>query len=270
MIGADRRVTSFNLSIGSGLAMETLFTPTDVVYDNTRVFDKFDVKDIDTLIISWYTMTRNVIESLSARDKARVFETNKVKEISALVNSEMQVIESLCSGVGLRLVVLAPDYTKQRLLMVDTSKPTAKNMIYNIATRSKEKSIFDTVESIKLEHDSRAMLFSHISMDLAFAPQRQIVCLESNTGKVLKLPHFGKKLRKSVHDTSFLPLFPELLAIFGDSSGLLKVAMPKLKELAVTTLHAGHVTQTSSRQRVKTVISREPDLRGILNLNRLN
>ena len=270
MIGQDRATSGFSLSMGTGLAMETLFTPTDAVYDNTRVFDKFDISQIDVLVVSWYTVVRNLIQSLSATDRARVFETNKVKEITTIANSELQVIEMLCNGVGIKLEVLAPDYGKDRLMLVDMTKPTAKNMMFQIAVRSKDKSIFKANKKVLSDSEHRIMLFSHVSMDLANANKRLTICLESNTGKVLRPPQFNKKIRKSVLDVSFLPLYPEILAIFGDSSGLLRTASVKDKRKAIEILKTGKVTPSSTRQRVKNVLSSDADMRDILTMNRLN
>jgi len=270
MIGQDRSTSGFALSMGTGLAMETLFAPTDAVYDNTRVFEKFDTSQVDVLIVSWYTIVRNLIQSLSATDRARVFETNKVKEVTAIANSELQVIDMLCNGAGIRLLVLAPNYIKDRLILVDTTKPTSKNMIFRIAIRSKDKSVIKTIEKLPYDSEGETILFSHIAMDLANANQRLTLCLESNTGKVLRPPQFNKKIRKSVLDTSFLPLHPELLAIFGDSSGLLRTASVKDKRRAIELLKAGKVTTSSTARRVKSILSSDPDIRDVLTMNRMN
>lgn len=66
MISIHERVKSgFDLSIGTGLAFETIFNPVMEIYDENRVVpDKLDLKDYKEIYINIRTLYRNLLASL--------------------------------------------------------------------------------------------------------------------------------------------------------------------------------------------------------------
>ena len=256
--GNNRTVGSFGLSLATSLAMERFFGTDELVYDKDRDFDIKDISEYDILIVSVYTIIRNIVGSLSLTDKHRTLEGNKLKEITNIVNDEIKIIEGLCSNMDIDVVVLCIDYSKlKQFAFNDLTKPTQNNMVTGLTSRALSK-IKTNNKHIKhtFKFKGRVLLFSHIGIDLLNSENNDIELLESNTGAIIKPINFNKKYRKSTLDYSILPMATSLIKIFGDASGLLKSSSYKYKKDILDILIKNKVNVSFTNKDINKIIDK--------------
>ena len=259
MIGDDRLKSNFDLSLPTGMALATIFNSTHSAYDEGVVVEKIKVNKNEVLVVSWYTIIRNIINVLSERDTLKIKEKDYVKEIAGIANEELRVIMMLCNMEDVTLKIIAPDYSKIKYFNYkDMSNPTMGNIIYRVGHNSRK--MIDAVFDVYKDHiitDKYILLFSYITLDLLNAPAINIRLLESYTSKVIEDKKFNKKYRKSTLTYDLLPMTPTLLAVFGDSSMLLDAVSPKYKKHIMSILEKNRVTIKTSSASIRNILNKD-------------
>ncbi len=264
---ADRNTSSFPLSIGTGLAFESVFKPTMPVYDTSRVVpNKIDLSRYNDSYISIFTLYRNMVGSLSPIALAGV-------TISDLVDSllqEMEVIRSLYLQEGGGVIVPTfyimsyddiwsgkwsssailkkpntinqKDFSNRYLAVIKQLKKLITVPIYNTEIRPKR--------------GSKAFILTHMSIDLlSHTKFKTLDLLESNTGK-LKTPNtWSSKFNKVNNEYQFnLPFNKTTLVLFGDRN-ILKPYSNKIRNTILDVARSKRWTSATTIAKVKLDLS---------------
>ena len=220
----NRTVTPLGLSIGTGLAVETMF-PGVEKFDSARTPPN-EVKpdDYDVHIYNVYTLMRNVLSSIKFKDKELLLTEPGVHE--ALVN-DMYLLHNLYDGYPAEIVFYLPNY--DNLYKVYNK---GKGDVYQAYER--HRFMVSNVSKIKLPYPVtrsrpnglmsasrvKALLLTHYTVDLLNIDNlSKLDLLESHTGKVKSREEWYTKYHKiGKRDLSFMPFHKRLLYILGDGS----------------------------------------------------
>jgi hypothetical protein len=225
----SRAVSSFPLSIGTGLAFESLFNPQIEPYDpNREIPNHIDVTKYSQIWINIHTLFRNLISSISKE----AFEKTSAEELTDVLLQEMDVINSLFQIEGQNLCqpkYYYCDYGKLHRSVSPlvkfrmTKSPVQKKIdeiMDKVCKRLSKASdeIFHLDSEIKPLIRCKALIMTHHPYDLVSHKYfSQLDLLESNTGK-LKPRNLWYTKYYPVPNTemSMLPLTRKLAIIFGD------------------------------------------------------
>jgi hypothetical protein len=228
---AKRAISAFPLSIGTSLALETIFKGRLAPYDPLRIIPAQppDVK-YDEVWINISTILRNMIASLDKNQYVLVTEQEYVSEIY----QEMVIIKSLfeIEGRNKNKVTFyqcgySSVWNKQHPLEVELrlantpAKLEMSQKVNRILELCKQKLLHD-ISWFPDTYNQRSMLkglmLTHIPYDLLSWPYfKSLALLESYTG-VLKLRNLWYTKYYSVPNQTLnsLPFDRKLLKIFGD------------------------------------------------------
>jgi len=223
----ERTLTSFGVSIGTGLMLESLFKPTEVRYDTTRDIPK-NIK-IDSYKYHYYniyTIARNIKNSIQDRANVGILYTNN--NLLDTVIEEVNTINALYENSKCMPILFIPTYDD---LIKKINKGKDGNLVntdYLLREYIKNSINGNTVNTPMkiatgkkhlLGGDNSSMLITtHIPVDLLnFKKSKNLKLMESHTGK-LKIP---REWYSKYHKIGKLPLevFPfmeELVYILGD------------------------------------------------------
>ena len=223
---AGRATTSFPISIGSSLALESLFSPRQSPYDlDRKIPEMVDLYQYDELWINVNTLFRNMYTSIDASDAEQI----SYQVYTEYILDEMSTIESLMHNEGrnaCKVIFYHCVYDKliKRLSgkPIDIRKPnTSKQMIYYSLLNSTIELLMKQRSGIQKHdtsfgNDKRVLIMTNYAPDLLnYKRFNKLDLLESHTGLVKnKLTFFTKYATKNLPP---LPFLTKLLAIFGDS-----------------------------------------------------
>ena len=222
---SNRTMSGFPVSIGTGMALETLFTPIQAVYDESREFESIpDLSIYTKFVFNASTLLRNIINSTSADpatlDRKEVY-TALLNEIEFL--SQFFEINQLDADiyVNTHKYVKTIYESKNVLRKATTTKQVVVDslMSYCLDRLKKEDDITEFTKDIRYGKEDSVLLFSHIPFDLLSYPNfRKLDLLESHTGKVKTRKEWNTKyFPVPGKDMSILPLMEYLLCeVFGD------------------------------------------------------
>lgn len=221
----DRIYSSFPLSIGTGIALESLFSNTIDRYDPKRVIpNKLNVDDYKYHYFSLYTLARNIISSSNHKNKLEVI-TNK--GFLPTVLEEINIINSLYINTKCKPVIYFPDYEKiSKYLNAGKDTQASKAfeeiiMIRNALKKIPSLSSLEVITDIKLPKvQEKALITTSMSVDLLNVHNvRQLALLESHTGK-LKLPiDWNTKYHPiGTKPMAVFPFLENLLFVLGDKT----------------------------------------------------
>lgn len=224
----NRTMTSFGVSIGTGLMLEALFKPTTDRYDPDRPLpEKVDLTRYDGWVFNIYTLIRNILGSLSTRVELTPL---VIEEVLKTVREEIYSIKTLFLSSSSK-----DDYFKLLIPKYDILvKKFNKNKNINIGYINKNLQAINLfknhLKQIKLDNfivepttgykiESRLvknhLITTHYILDLLHS--NNISILESHTGVIkdshmwyTKYPPVGKE------DLSNLPMLDILIYILGD------------------------------------------------------
>lgn len=225
----DRTTSAFPISIGTSLALESLFPGRQEPYDQKRVIpERIDVSDYQECWINLETMIRNISGSVNS---VRYLECT-VNHILDILREEMEVIESIfqIEGHGLCKPIfyfcsyksLKKKY-EGKIRFRNSHTVYQKNYDYKLKQVLKmidkeTDSIFSLDSEIKPVKKVSSIIITHIPYDLvSYNNFTKLDLLESHTGILKKKTHWNTKYAPiGKQDLSHLPFHRELLLIFGD------------------------------------------------------
>lgn len=242
----SRTQSGFALSIGTGLAFETLFDPKEEVYDKERKApERVDLSDYSQVWINTATLVRNIVSSIK-HDRHQ--ELNP-KNLSEALLGEIGVIDSLFASDAPTGVLPHFYYNDYHRYFIDPRFSGVQFRKDN--TEAQKRFTSDLVKAIKLledqteeiyrfsgsmkpKHKGKTLMLTHSPFDLLFAPSfGGIDLLESHTGLVKKKNRLGSKLVPvGDYDMSSIPLNSKTLFIFGDKY-LVQPSERKLRQLVI-------------------------------------
>ena len=240
----DRTTSGFALSISTGLAMETLFTPRMEVYDPGRLSPpRISIQKYDAIWINVLTLIRNIFTSV---ETARLsFATPAM--LVEIVHQEIDQIRDLLRIEGnnwCQPVFYFSEYPKLfnglsdifRLRMDKTTLQKQTRFIYEqtkMIVSREDPNILLFNDQKSLGDGKKALLFSHITVDLLSHPGfASLDLLESHTGKIKSELDWNTKYHK-LDDPAFerLPFNRQLLFIFGDTATIAPVSISIRREI---------------------------------------
>lgn len=220
----QREMSGFPVSIGTGLALETIFNPEMEVADEGREFTKLeDPNYYDIYLINVATLTRNMLSAIETGKKEKVRPNDYIEAIK----EEIDIIKALFANSGLRVQFFYNTHqyyhkayptqmrlanTPKQLHELNTIKHVGEKLTSEGATVRKFHHL------LTYDKGYRALLLSHYPVELlSYVNFRTLDLLESNTGKIKQRKDYNTKYFKVPNeDLSFTPFFEYLLTVFGD------------------------------------------------------
>jgi hypothetical protein len=221
-------MTGLGLSIGTGLAVETLL-PDVEVYDDQRVFDRVDIDKYDTIYINTFTLIRNIVGALDTPIKKKFLHGGRPeKELIDVLLSEMTNLNMIFDS-KIKVVFFAIDYERNKKITLRANIPKTMGtlntdiyLLHKIMMKqlSKQDINFAVYKEYLPSSQYRTLVLTHVSIDLLSVKKvKKLELLESHTGKVVIHKNFSKKyLPVGKSDMLFLPFCEDLLGIFGDKA----------------------------------------------------
>lgn len=275
----DRIVSGFNISIGTGIALESLFDPTKDVYDTDREFEKVDIEKYKIHYINAATLIRNIFSAVPTISQNQLLNDLHVNDvIYRTLIEELYIISNLYKDVKTTEVILfIPDYNSlsiniaEKKHKINTSK---KEQIDNISfevlslLRSKLKTINLPMTVITGTHllpktIDKVLITTHIGMDLNNITRiPKLDLLESHTGKLKTKKMFYTKYHPvGKEDMSRLPWTEDLSYIFGD--GVITNPMElKIRREVLEISKENHWNPLTTASKVQGDISKLTDVTG--------
>ena len=228
----ERDVSAFPFSVGSSLALESLFEGKDESIDPDRqIPQKVNITDYNELWINCATLFRNLYTAIP-RD--RVHDTvsrdcvdalaDEMSQIHELVNEESQgktrVIYYICSYRGLEqefkgAVRRTPNTDKQKFyqkLMDETL-----NRLVRRVKETQELLIREFNVTFYPDERIKALIITHYAVDLLSAKRfRSLDLLESHTGVLKKFNTWYTKYYNG-KELMMIPFNEYLIKFFGDN-----------------------------------------------------
>lgn len=227
---SSRVVSGFPVSVGTGLALESIFTKQIPSIDNDRVIpQKVNILDYEYFFVNIATLFRNLMGSLTKEDSARVFP----RELSQVLLQEMELIQELVSTESLNRTKTyfyvnqyknAHSHLKYVLLKVDNTDRQKifkhlQNESINLVLKEVKDNDFVKVfdDEIKPPTKGKALLLTHNAYDLLSSKNfQELHLIESHTGILKKKQDWNTKYHegKSLLNIPFNKVF---IKVFGDS-----------------------------------------------------
>ncbi len=227
----DRTTSSFGLSIGTALAIESIFGTDNNVYDKTREVIPIHINDYKYYYINIYTMLRNIYTAVPSKELGILLDnTGHKKIILNVLYQEIEILNNLFNNMKCEIVYFLPDYSKvtKRVFLRSNRKISRKEQIYinslslvsEISKELEDMNVHMLEDTYKLDADTNKILITtHIAPDLLNTSYvKHLYLLESHTGKLKTKLEFNSKYPKSkVIDTTRLPFNEILLRLLGDN-----------------------------------------------------
>jgi len=266
---ATRTISGFPLSIGTGLAMETLFAPRQQPYDPSRkVPDQVNLTEYQECWINLTTLFRNMIGAVNKE----VFLTSSEGEFKDTLLMEMEVIDSLFQNEGGAqckpryyfctydtLTKRTPQEIKFREDKTDAQKAVTFKMMRVLERLMKETEAAQRLDSgIKPPRRENALIVTHIAYDLVSYPAfNKLTLLESHTGRIKNRNQWYTKYHTvGTEDLSHMPFLRKLLLVFGDRV-LIAPSEFKLRSQLLEIAHKRQWTNLTSEDKVMLDLSLE-------------
>lgn len=269
---SKRTLTSFNLSIGTGLMFESLFTPTEPRYDVERVIPNSVVADNYSYhYINLLTLVRNIISSFQVR-----LEPDAVMKPSSFVDclkDEIATIDSLYQNTNCQPVFYLPDFEDLKKIYnkgKDREETEPVERFFKIYKRLKKLNLSNNFVSgveilediIKLPRFSikeKVLITTNLGVDLN-APG-DISLLDSHTGVLYPRSKFYVKYNKiGSKDMSVLPMNEYILYLVGDTT-LSLIIDPKTRLRVYEMAIENTWNQKTSEYHIKSRLQADPMLK---------
>lgn len=269
----ERTVSSFPISIGTAIALESIFSPRIDPYDPERkIPNNIDINNYTTMYFNMLTLFRNLQGSL---DK-EVFLMAKDNELTEALIQEMDVIKSLFSVEGNGVctpIFFIPTYDyyykNSKFKMVYFRKD--KTEFQKLYTGKQGKVLHNLLQKKEIEKidyqlpvfsTKKALLLSHIPLDLLnYKYLNTLDLVESHTGKLKSRNTWNSKYYPIPDtDMNIFPFNRKLLMVFGDKT-IIHPADIRLRKQIADIAKARHWTTMTTLDKINLDISltiREP------------
>lgn len=222
---ADRPMSGFPVSMGTGLSLETLFTPVQEVVDTERQFTKLeDPKTYSLYMINVATIARNLLSNFNFEE---LFKINRKDLIEAFYH-ELDFIKLHFLSQSLPLIYYYNTYdsvkkiysNKDRLRVIKTDKQFKVHDMMELCMKAlKERNDVMRVDStLPPSKKDKVLVLTHIPYDLlSYRRFHSLDLLESNSGAIKSRKLWWTKYYPVPNeDMSFMPLMEYALSILGD------------------------------------------------------
>jgi hypothetical protein len=217
------------VSIGTGLALESLFEPVEERYDPSRVIEeKVEASSFKSVYINIETLIRNIFSSIPKT----LLITSSPTEIAGVVESEVDIIHTLFkdNNPDIKVFFYASNYDKLhrdfKAKKVTIRSPGGETALLhysktiNTISVLEGRGVFNSVKDFVSEdyNPIDALIFTHLAYDvLAYTKFRTLSLLQSHTGKIIRRKDYCKLYYPmSGSKIDDMPFFREMLYIMGD------------------------------------------------------
>ena len=244
---SGRSMSSYPISIGTALSLESIAVGANPVYDPDRVIpNDIKITDYQELWINISTLYRNILGSVSVAAQATIvpadmlitleFETELIKEIIAkLTLDRVKVVYYYSHYKGLERkhphAKVRHDTTPKQ---VKYTEDRDRIITEYLKRHKKEGEVIEFDLGIKPSIPTKVLIITHEAYDLLSASQfTSMDLLESHTGKLKDKSQWWSKLSNS-KELMRMPFNQCTLQLFGDSQrfhpmeGKLRVAVIEL------------------------------------------
>lgn len=226
----QRTVSSFPISIGTALALESFFSPMQKPYDDTRQIPQIvNLSDYQEFWINLSTLFRNLIGAIPASDMMNV----RAEDCATVLLYEISVIDELTKNA-------TNQYTKPQYYLCHHSKLESHFPLANIRQVVTEKQrnyqrLHDKTMKIILDKQSSntpfktfnfkvlpddrvsVLILTHVALDLIYhAKFKSLHLIESHTGLLKKKNLWYTKYYQG-KNLVMMPFNHGLLQFFGDN-----------------------------------------------------
>lgn len=221
----NRETSGFPLSIGTGLALETLFTPIAPVVDDTRVVKNLPDLSIYTIyIFNVSTILRNILSSFKFPEIVGV----KNSVFLDVLKEEVDFLNGFFTDNNVPIGFYVNNYTyfkntyPDKLRKSTTDKQLRLDDITNycLTEISKEPHVKTFNKDVSFGKEHTALIMTHVPADLlSYGKYAKLDLLESHTGLIKTRKDWNTKYYPIPNkDMSFLPFMEYLLVTFGDKT----------------------------------------------------
>lgn len=267
-IWSDRTLGSSGISIGTHLALETLFSDQMLLFDEKREFKKVSIDVYDYHIFNIYTLSRNILNSTPYKYKEELIMD---KKFISILQQEIALIRELYRSTKCKALLFYPNYDNVYdafnigkdtwEIQARTEHLIIRSSIDKIDKKVKIDSCNDG-KGYKLPNelkDKRLLITTNIITDMFISSN--IDLLESHTGKIKTMSDMNSKYHKvGKVDISHLPFTPELLYILGDRV-IVKPLDMNIRKLLIDTSIKFNWTVKTTREKVKSNLNMVADLK---------
>lgn len=266
----DRTVGSSGISIGTHLALESLFGDQMLLYDEEREFEKININNYDTHVYNIFTLLRNLVNSFNnIADKSQIYQANGLYK---LLSKEILLIAQHYNNKKCKPVLFYPDYDNVYKKYNANKNPVEHNMykehtlqreiLKNISKKHNINSI-NNGNGPKLPYiKGKVLITTHIPYDLLST--NNIDLLESHTGRLRKRSSFNSKYHSVGQlDLSHLPYLEELLYILGDGIFIGITPLSIRRALIELSIKSKWTVRTTS-VKVNHDLKRHPELKEVI------
>ena len=261
----ERTVTSFGLSIGTGLALESIFDPTTERYDTDReIPNRVNIDNYKVHIFNIFTIARNILNAVNDKDKDSLINS---KHFLDILEDELYIIDSLYEDKKCKPIIFIPDYSKiYKNMNVGKDTGITKAYIENekILSKLKHLTLENDIRVIKGSYKlptltGKVLLTTSVPIDL-LNKNISLDLLESHTGKLKTKKDFYTKFHK-LGKTSLesIPFLQETVYLLGDGSVVLPHSL-KIRRLLYNLSIERNWTNRTTTMKVRDDISKVPEL----------
>lgn len=268
---AERARSSFPLSIGTGLAMESMFEPTDERYDNEReIPNKVNLKLYNKHIWNIYTIIRNILYAVQdEKDKQSILMDPLFKKvlIEEIENLFFLYQHNNCNIVPVLYIptydYASKKYNKEKIVtptkpMLEIPMIASAIKAFKLEDSLKHHEILKSTDSHLPNLEGKVLLTTHIAVDLITS--NKITLLESNSGKLRERYDWHNKFHNiGNRSLEMIPFIEETLFILGDMTVVAPVKLAVRLELYQLAIDK-HWTARTSRDRIRMDMKRNPIL----------
>lgn len=227
---SNRATSSWPLSIGTALALESLFTGPDPVYDPDRVIPvRIDITAYQEVWVNLGTLFRNIMGSVSSADQDRAMPGDILDVLEIETDLIDEIITQHSQGT-VKVHYYSCDYDDLEKLYPHAklrAESTTKQILYAQnrdlvineyhKRHGQQEQIHRFKSLIKAPTKSKAIMISHDALDLISATYfGTLHLLESHTG-VLKRQALWYTKYSNGKELARIPFNAAFLQIFGDS-----------------------------------------------------
>ena len=274
LTGLDREKSGFNISIATGLAIESLFKPIEDVYDDPkRKVTQIDHTIYKSHYFNAYTLIRNIVAAVPTIQKTLLIRNfNRSSIVKDALIEELYVLKLLYEqNTKITPILFIPDYTK--LIKNITPKemktpPTIGNemdLIYKevLLLVKKDEIPINILSGTHLLTSSQypTLITTHVMFDLLNVNKiPKLELLESTTGAIKKKMEFNTKYAKAgTLDLTVLPFTEQLAYAYGDESLCKSIKYSIKKEvydMIIKNKWTQYTSQNLVNSEVKTILNK--------------
>lgn len=263
---ANRIMSGFPLSVGTSHALESLFPATQRPYDPERkIPNQVDAGKYQVCYINITTLFRNLVSALEGKE----FEVSSVEDLTATIEEEIDVINSLfhmnaqhCQVVYYYCTYkeLKNQVARQTVKLVNLREPSTVNQRYFAEIQQKVIALLekhtDTIrvfsDGLEPKEYADAVVITHLPYDLVhFNKFSSIDLLESNTGILKPRYLWYTKYNKMANvDLSHIPFHRKLLLCFGDKT-MIQSTPAVLRKTIIETATKHNWNSMTTKQKVE-------------------